>query len=271
MIARRHQWIVCCCTLLLGSSAFAADIQVLGGLTRLHTVRAGQSVEGSIILRNGSSEPREVKIYQTDYLFLCDGKNFYGEPGSVPRSNSKWISFSPQQVVVAAGDRVPVYYAIQVPNNDDLRGTYWSMLMIEPVSKARSEPVQSAPGEATVGIHTVMRYAVQMVTNAGESGKKEISIVDRRIVAAEGASVLELDIENTGERWLRPSVRAELYDQQGAYVGSLDGGGARIYPACSVRQRIPLENVAAGRYSALVIVDNGDEAVWGAQYELHIR
>ncbi len=267
----RHQCLVCCCMLLISSAAFAGGIQVVGDLTQAYTVRVGQSVEGSIILQNGSNNPHEVRIYQTDYLFFCDGKNIYGDPGSVPRSNCKWITFSPQQTIIPPGDFLPVYYTIQVPNNDDLSGTYWSMLMVEPLGEALPEPEQSKLEEATIGIKTVMRYAIQMVTNVEQTGKKEISIIDKRLVDLEGAHVLQLDIENKGERWLRPSIRAELYDEQGTYAGSFDGGAVRIYPGCSVRRRIRLEEVGAGRYTVLVIVDNGDEAVWGAQYELAIE
>ena len=270
MMTQKCKFIIGCFLLLVGTRALAGGVEVVGDLTRAYNVEPGKNVRGKIVLRNATNQPREVRVYQTDYLFFSDGRNLYGDPGSVRRSNSAWITFSPQQLVVPPSSLAVVYYAIEVPTGGNLHGTYWSMLMIEPLAETRSETAPTDSEEVTLGIHTVMRYGVQMVTNAGESGKKEISIVGKRLVASDNVRVLQLDIENNGDRWLTPSIRAELYDHQGAYVGSFDGGAVRIFPGCSVRRPITLEDVGAGRYNALVILDNGDEAVWGAQYVLDI-
>ena len=42
----------------------------------------------------------------------------------------------------------------------------------------------------------------------------------------------------------------------------------RLYPGTSVRYSVDLTEVASGSYQALVVVDNGDEHVFGAQYGL---
>ena len=116
--------------LLASGSVLAGGIEVEGGLTRAYTVQPGRRIEPSILLRNHGAETSEVKAYQTDYLFFSDGKNSYGEPGSVPRSNCSWVTFSPQQLVVPANGTSFIHYAVQSPNNEKLTGTYWSMLMI---------------------------------------------------------------------------------------------------------------------------------------------
>jgi hypothetical protein len=69
---------------------------------------------------------------------------------------------------------------------------------------------------------------------------------------------------------LRPFLTLELYDEQGLAAGTFEGGRWRIYPGTSVRYAVDLSKVDKGKYSALILVDNKDENVFGAQYSLEI-
>lgn len=251
--------------------ALAAPVSVLGGLTREIVLQPGARSEGRIVLRNNTDQPQEVKVYQTDYLFWADGRNEYGEPGSTPRSNARWIVYTPHQLTVPPKATESVYYTIQVPQQADLRGTYWSMLMVEPISAETLEPPRQEEGKVTIGIRTVLRYGIQMVTHIGDTGERNLRFADRQLVVEGGKRTLRLDLENTGERWLRPTVWAELFDERGMSLGRFEGGRFRIYPGCSVRYQIDLSEVPAGKYRALIVADNGDEYVFGAQYELDLR
>jgi hypothetical protein len=260
--------IVLLCASLLPA---AGDVCLVGGLAREVTLEPGGKSEGRIILQNRAEEPQDIKVYQTDYLFYADGRNVYGEPGSVPRSNSSWITFSPSQFVIPPKETRSVYYTIQVPPTKDLAGTFWSMLMIEPQSAAAPQTQSPEETKAEVSVRTVLRYGIQVVTDIGEMGTREMRFADRRLVVDGEKRTLELDIENTGERWLRPMVWAELYDEHGVSIGRFDGGRLRLYPGCSARFAIDLSQVPPGPYQALVVADNGDENVFGAQYKLEIR
>jgi len=260
--------------LLLGvvaQSAFAAGVSVVGGLTREVSLQPGSKTEGRIILRNGTDKPQQVKVYQTDYLFWADGRNEYGEPGTTPRSNARWITHTPQQLTIPPKSTESVYYTIQVPAQEDLKGTYWSMLMVEPLAGESLEPPKAEEGKVAIGVRSVMRYAIQMVTHIGDTGTRDLKFQDRQLVVDGGKRLLRLDLENTGERWLKPLVWMELYDEQGASMGRFEGGRFRIYQGCSARYLIDLSEVPAGRYKALIVADNGDEHVFGAQYELELR
>ena len=67
-----------------------AGVSVTSGLTYEKEAQVGETCRGVIQLRNTGEDPQEVKIYQTDYLFFCDGRNIYGEPGKDSRSNADW-------------------------------------------------------------------------------------------------------------------------------------------------------------------------------------
>jgi len=60
----------------------------------------------------------------------------------------------------------------------------------------------------------------------------------------------------------------ELFDQMGASKGKFGGVQYRIYPGTSVRQSIFLDGVPAGTYKALIVIDDGNDDVFGAEYTL---
>ena len=64
---------------------------------------------------------------------------------------------------------------------------------------------------------------------------------------------------------------AEIYDRDGIRVGRFESGPKRIFPNCSVRHQLDITGVPKGYYTALLIVDNGDHRVFGANYELQIE
>ena len=257
--------------LFLCTDASHAGLLVLGELTREMVVQPGQKLEGTIVLKNTGSKPLEVNIKKNDYLFFADGRSIYGEPGSTPRSNAKWLSVTPTRLIIPPQNTMSVYYSVQVPKDNTLKGTYWSMLMVEPTSAGLPQIVGDEKNKVALGIRTGIRYGIQIVTHIGDTGQKNLRIIDRKLIKdKDGASVLQLDMENTGERWLRPWVRAELYDQSGHLVKKLECGRVRIYPGTSVRSRIAFQGIPRGKYKVLVIIDDGDGYVWGAQYTLQL-
>jgi hypothetical protein len=259
------------CTVLAASGIALAGITIEDGLTEEMTLQPGVKAEGKITIRNDSDSPQQVRAYQTDYIFRANGSNEYGDPGSAARSNAGWIAFAPKQFTVPAHDRYSIYYAVQAPNDKKLSGTYWSMLMIEPADDNGSRPVETEKGKFALGLQTVMRYGIQIVTHVGTDAKAELRIADRKVIAGDKSQTFRLDIENVGERWARPVLHADIYDGQGAYLGRFEGSRSRIYPGCSVRQEIGLGKLPAGNYNALIILDDGDESAWGAQYEIEIK
>lgn len=241
---------------------------VNSGLTVEKAVSPGDKAGGVIILQ-GEDSAETVRIYQTDYLFYADGKNEFGKPGSVSRSNASWITYSPNQLVVPAGGRAEVPYQISVPNDKNLRGTYWSVIMIELVPKGALEVPGAKKGEVAVGIRIASRYAVQVITSIGDTGKKALEFVDKKLEAKGGKTCLVLDVKNTGEQWLVPEVYVDLFGKSGL-LGRYPGGKLRIFPGCSVRYTVDLGTLKPGKYNAMVIADAGEEKVFGARYTLEV-
>ncbi|HEX3046937.1 MAG TPA: hypothetical protein VHY08_19440 [Bacillota bacterium] len=248
----------------------AGGIRVIGELTQEKSVSSGTKYNGSFLIKNTGDTACKVRVYQTDYLFYANGTNIYGNPGSAPLSNAKWITLSSNYITVPVNETATVNYSVEVPQNKELRGTYWSIVMVEPVEDI-TDQTSEQKGKAVLGLKTIIRYGVQIVTNIEETGTRKIEFIDKRLINEKGKNLLQLDIKNSGERWLVPTVSVQLFDKDGKKSGAFRTEKIRIMPTCSVRCKIPLENITPGKYKALVIVDNGDQYVFGANYDLTIE
>lgn len=256
---------------LIIPSVSVAGVSVTSGLTYEKEANPGGTYKGVIQLRNNGEAPQEVKIYQTDYLFYSDGRNLYGDPGKDPRSNADWITFSPRRFTIPPKGTAQVDYTVQVPNDQALVGTYWSMLMVEGISSSSPEAAKQEKDKITLSIAQVMRYGLQMITQIGDTGARKLKFVKTKLLKADGKRILQIDMENTGQRWLRPSLWAELYNEKGMSAGKFKGGKLRIYPDTSVRFRIDLTQVPKGKYKALVVADCGGDTLFGATYTFKFK
>ncbi len=243
-----------------------AGLAIVDGLTRERMVKVGEKHQGVIFVRNTGEETQEAKLYQTDYQFFFDGRSIYDDPGNTPRSNADWIVFSPKRLTIPPQEEVAVNYTIIVPDDKSLVGTYWSMLMVEGISKGSLEA--SMLGQGALGIRQVVRYGIQMVTHIGDSGLGKLEFLDVNLLKEGDKKLLKIDIENVGERWLKPLLWVELYNQQGNSIGRFEGGRLRVYPGTSVRYEVDLSQVLKGEYRALVVADCGGDDLFGATYTL---
>jgi len=254
------------------ASCLTAQVSIIGELSQDKDALPGDVYTGTIVIRNDTNEPQEAKVYQTDYTFQFNGTNNYGEPGVIPRSNAKWIAFSPAYVTLPPQGTMAVNFTVTVPKDTakKLIGTYWSMLMIEGIQKGSAESsVRPKDAKAQMGIMQTIRYGIQIATTIVKTGTKKVQFVGHDVIKKEdGKRILQIDIENTGEIAMRPDVYVELFNEQGVSLGKYPGVKYRIYPGTSVRQSIDVSSVAQGTYKALIVVDAGSDDVFGAQYAL---
>lgn len=245
-----------------------ARIAVMGDLSHERVSAPGETYSGTIVVRNLEDFPEEVKIYQTDYLFNCEGKSFYDEPGNFSRSNAGWITFSPKRLLIPPKEEMSIQFVVQVPASDSLFGTYWSVLMVEPVPRSSLE---SALPERTLGVQTVVRYAIQVATHIGDTGTKKMRFMQSQLLRDREKRIFQVDIENTGDRMLRPSMMLQIFDMEGKEYGPFESEPLRVNPGTSVRHRFDVTSLPKGKYKALVVADCGEEDLFGIHYALEIQ
>ncbi len=265
MLVRACLYVVVVCTVL---AVVAPARLVVRELSHEWTVSPGEKYQGALELINSGAERIVVRIRQADYAFRADGLTEYSPPGSLDRSNADWISlaFTGVRLEIAPQSTVSVPYVITVPKRPALSGTYWSILLVDEVPQFAS-PVP----EGEMGVRQALGYGVQLVTHIGDSGSRKLELVDTSVSEERGGLLLEVDLANPGQRWLRPVVWVEVHDSAGEYVGRFDSGRKRIYPGCSVRFRLSLPELERGAYRAALIADNLDEHVWAGEISFEVR
>jgi hypothetical protein len=239
-------------------------IIVSGDLTRDFSLQSGGSAEGNLVLHNPGTTPSRARIYQTDYR-VDAGEAIYGDAGHAPRSNARWIELGEREPELQPGETRSIPFKITAPADPTLRGTYWSMIMVEPAFEERP----TAPGE--ISVRAVVRYGIQIVAQLGAvPGGIRPALSNQMIERTNGKNFLRFDLANSGERWLRPRMEVRLFDREGRAVTNLPASHTRIYPGSSTRQRFALTNLPPGEYLALIVMDT-DDALFGAQYRFQLE
>ena len=104
-----------------------------------------------------------------------------------------------------------------------------------------------------------------MITNISNTGTRKLKFLTTKLLKENAEKrILQLDIENIGERLLRPLLWTELYDEKGNYVGRFEGGQLRTYPGTSVRFGFDLSHMPKGIYKVLIVADCGGDDLFGA-------
>ena len=243
-----------------------AGVGVIGDTTRHYDAKAGEELRGTITVRNSGTTPVVVKAYRTDYLHFADGTSKYGTPGSVGRSNGGWLSVTPERLSLAGGTTAEFQYKVIVPDDPELMGSYWSMIMVQPDVVVREDQL-----EGGMTVRSLVRYAIQIITDVNGPGEAALKFPERILDFSGLEYRLLLTAENTGERFLDPEIQMEIYNQSGKRVKRVDGVRGRIYPGCSIRYALDLGILPSGSYQALLIADNGDDAIFAARYDLQLE
>lgn len=241
------------------------SIVVLNGLTHEKTALPGESFRGTIEIQNTAESSKSVKVYLRDYLFNYNGESRHDEPGTVARSNSGWITYNPELLTLAGGEKASIEFEVKVPEQDSLKGTYWSVIMVEGI----------VPPDTTrktgVTINTAIRYAVQVVTHIGNTGTSDLQFLGLEMNKEDNNSILNVLIENTGERQLKPKLALELFDENGNSAGIFNAESRKTFPGTSVRMMLNLEGIKPGKYTGVLVADCSDDNVFGTNISLELE
>ncbi|MCX6321329.1 MAG: hypothetical protein NTX93_05905 [Bacteroidia bacterium] len=258
------------CKLFLFLSLFTAlplisnaSVEVIGSLKHVHNGKPGDVIKGEIRIHNNDSIDQEVKVYQTDLLYNLQENTFYDEPGSHNRSNALWIQFSPKSVILKANEVRIIQYEMTLPLIDTLKGTYWSVLMVEGVVPI--DPNQ----KGDLSIRTVTRYAIQVVTEMADKGKGSLKFLEPTLVKEGDKLFLAIDLVNNGEHYIAPEVSIELFDEKGTSVKVITATRKGLYPSTSTRFSFDLEGIPGGKtYQVMIVAAGQEDDVFGLEYKL---
>ena len=133
------------------------------------------------------------------------------------RSNASWIKFNPELLVLGPNEKASIDFEVNVPaSRFSYPEPYWSVLMVEGIN-----PPDTTDNSKGVTINTAIRYAIQLITNIDNTGTRDVKFLGLDLHRQDETNMLNVFIENTGERVLRPELALELFDETGNSTGTI--------------------------------------------------
>lgn len=250
--------------LLFALSPLEAAIVLRSELTQERAAAPGERYSGSIEISNSAATPQRVHIFKTDFRSTSAGESIYDAPDGTGRSNAGWIDFSPEYAILPGRGALTIPYTVQVPAQDSLDGSYWSVLMIEP-----EEDIIPLQQVNSLQIHSRVRYAVKVVTTL-HAGRRQLDFLESRVIDRDSETLLQVDTGNSGTAAFKAVLSLQLFDSLGQSAGTFTAPYQTLYPGSARRFEIGLPHGLSGKYKALLTADCGEEALFGITFALDL-
>ena len=177
------------------------------------SVPAGKTKVGTINIENPTEEPKTVRIYLNDWVYVppFDGAKQFGPVDTTQYSGSNWITFSPAEVFLGPYAKSKVDYTVKIP--EGAKGGHYSLMFFESdLGKSSSEGV---------GVNIAVRIATLFYLEAEGTIKKEAALdnfsIERK--SKEAPLNISLDMKNIGNLDITASGDFNIIDRKGMVFG----------------------------------------------------
>lgn len=245
------------------SVAQAGNIVLVSDMTTAHNAAPGSIVRGMLEVRNTGDEAESLSLSLRDFATRAPDTRDVMDTGTTDRSMGSWLSMEQDALTIPPGQLRSIPYQIQVPEDLDLEGTYWTILMLE---EGSTPTVATANG---LSLMQRSRIATRVLVNV-DGGSRVVTFTASGLERQGESTLFYTDIENTGTTALPLAPKLELYDQQGHKQATYRSQQATLYPGSSWRYSIDLTAAPPGDYTAILIADGGAGALFGARHPVHL-
>lgn len=243
--------------LACGSAQAATGVQ--GSLVHALEATPGQTLHVPISLSNTGSTAETVRIGIEDVRVLPGGTT-YLQPGQQDRSNALWVKLPAAALTVPANSTRSVNVVITVPPQA-APGAHWSALIVQP---------DRPPGAGSGGVVVNTRYAINLITTL-PGGAPRIRMASPTLERTADGVRLGVQVFNDGSASSVPQYRAEVYDAQGRRTARAEVDRKRLYPGGGVQVDFRFGKLAAGRYTVVVMANDGVHPVTGTRYTVDVE
>ncbi|AZA78269.1 DUF3324 domain-containing protein [Chryseobacterium sp. G0186] len=255
-------------TLMLQYSFLHAGIVILNGLTHSYKIENGKVYKGKVAIENTGNAPQTVKLFLQDFTYQADGTINYTTLHTNKRTNGEWVKLSTNLVTLKGKEKTEVFYEITVPNQAIDPGTYWSVIIVEPVDEIK--PSDNRQG---VNITSVIRYAIQVITDIEtEKAKPVLKFESVKVEKQEGKQTVMVAIANNGNLYCKPTAAIEIYNRKtGEKLGSYSSLTMSLLPNTSKTFYIDISKIPPEKYQATIIATDEEENAFALNVELEVK
>jgi hypothetical protein len=247
-------FLLCCCISYIAS---AQGITIQPSTMDFHVAPGGVESQ-TITIFNGSSKKVSFQSYLGDWLRDSTGAHQYFRPDTLKHSCAGWVRLSKSLLDVEPGQSAQLVVQLQGPvDSAAFSRMKWAMLFVQTVDEQDQASKQSKKMETA--IKEVMRIGVHIYQTPLTLNKKAAKAVSFKPIPTE-KNTYELKMRNIGDLMLQCKSYVEL---TAVATGKTYKGEVVEFPVFpegmrKVKLALPKE-VPAGKYSALAILDMGED------------
>jgi hypothetical protein len=218
---------------------------------------ANQNETQVIYLSNTSPRKIQFRLYLNDWIRDTLGRHEYYEPGNFAQSCVSWLTLSTNFVELEPGQSTQLSVKMQAPADaQSLSSMRWAMLFIETVEELdanRSRNTQAA-------VRNLMRIGVHIYQTPPALTHKEVNVTDFQQLAWAAKPTYRLSCRNNGQVMTECRSYLELANLATGKRSRVEATEFPMFPGQTryVDFELPA-GLPKGRYSALAVVDAGEE------------
>jgi hypothetical protein len=214
-------------------------------------VKRGTTYTQTYTLTNGTSERLRFSCSLIDYWYDENNQRVTGRPGTLPRSASLWVQFTPEATAVEPHSSATVKATFTVPLS--AAGGYYTMTVFEAMPIKVSSTPPAAGNAATAAIAIRFRGLVMLATE--DADQYDVRIAGGKVSPPTSATPLEMsvNVRNGGNVHARLRGAFALLDARGVLAGRGKIEPDKLLPGQGKTLRVPWAGeLQPGRYTAVV-------------------
>lgn len=182
-------------------------------------VKPGASYTKNFSVVNSTNERLKVRMSAEDVWIDDQNKRLEGRAGTLPRSASLWMQFTPAEIIVEPFSTGVAKAVISVPR--DATGSFYTVPVFQaaPVAKTVFQNVLATSTTATASIGLRFRGIIMLTTETGSEYNMEI--MAGAVTPPSASSELDLAIEmrNRGNAHAKVRGAFAILDAEGKLAG----------------------------------------------------
>ncbi|HEY0547010.1 MAG TPA: hypothetical protein VGC91_16650 [Pyrinomonadaceae bacterium] len=215
-------------------------------------VKRGSAYTQIYTISNHTSERLRLSCSVIDYWYDENNERLTGRPGTLPRSASPWVQFSPAEAIIESHSSANIKAIISVPFA--AAGGYYTMPVFEAMP-VKTAAASSASAEDTATTSRGIRFRSLVMLATEDASEDHVEIIDGKVLLLTDSKPFEMDLNVLNRGIVHASVRGlfAILDAKGALAGRGKVEDDKLLPGQRKMIKAPWAGeLQPGSYTAVV-------------------
>lgn len=229
-------------------------------------INRGEQYQGELYIYGSDSETVDVKAHPMDWSLTTSGAYQFLPVGTVKRSASSWISFSPANFRLSPKRGQKVLYTVKVPDN--VSGSYWGNIMFD-----TNPTLQKGKNQFQIAVAGRLAFIIRIDINGSPAPAGSVEKLSANWNPETGKLNATFRVRNNGDSFIRFKGRLEIKDHRGQKAGEVAFKEGYILPDYTREFSLKDSDLALppGVYVGLAIADFGERSLKAVQTTFEVK